>query len=118
MPEVDIDEEDVINHEHLKPGDHVVVQLKGQKNIFHYAARIDDPVSEDNDVGVTYLERKFHKYDQDELQRFIIPEKSKSYQVPLEDIVKKLPAPLIPGGTKRISRQITFQMSFVDYNLA
>ena len=101
----------------LKSGDYVIVQLKGQKNVFHYAARIDKPADDDEDVEITYLERKPAKYD-DEERRFVIPEPSKSYPVPQRDIVKKLPQPIVTGGTKRISRQITFPISLMDYNMA
>jgi len=106
-----------IKHDRLKIGDYVVVQLKGKKNVFHYVARVDDMVSEDLEISVTYLQTKNSKSDQ-ELQRFSLPEAATSYQVPMEDVIKKLSVPIITGGTKRVSRQITFPVSLSSFNLA
>ncbi len=77
----------------------VVVELKGKKNVFHYVARVDDTVSEDWEISVTYLQTKASKYDQ-ELFTFSLPDKATSYQVPVEDVIKILPVPITTGGTK------------------
>lgn len=113
------DEEDneTIKREHLKPDDYVIVILKGGKTSLHYIARIDKPSSEDLDVTVTYLEKTRSKPDDDGLERFFVPEGAKSYLLPLEDIVKKLPTPMISGGTKRVSRQIVFPIDLSHFKL-
>jgi hypothetical protein len=85
--------------------------------VFHYVARVDDTISEDFEISVTYLQTKTSKNDQ-ELQRFCLPEAAISYQVPMEDVIKKLPVPILTGSTKRVSRQITFPVSLLSYNLA
>ena len=118
--ENELDEDVNIRHEHLKQGDYVVVQFIGLKNkpTCHYIARIDNMVTDDLDIEVTYLQKMKVIIGDGGPERFVIPEPSQTYQVPLEDIIRKLPDPLISGGTKRIARQIVFPLSLLNYNLA
>ena len=116
------DEIDLITRENIKKGDFVIVQLHGLKNLYHYVARIDRRISEEDvDYEVTYLEKKLMKLDEIGQERFVIPfqdDKSDPYKVPLMDIIKILCHPTIIGATQR-SRQISFPtFSFSDYNLA
>ena len=85
--------------------------------MFHYVARVDDTVSKDWEISVTYLQTKASKYDQ-ELFTFSLPDKATSYQVPVEDVIKILPVPITTGGTKRGSSQIAFSISLSSFNLA
>lgn len=111
------DEEFSIQHDKLTPGDFIIVQLRGKINIYHYVARIESSMSDELEFDVTYLDKKEMKLDEGDALRFVIPEPPKNFSVPLEDIVRKLPSPLITGGTKRVSRQISFPCSFSEYNL-
>jgi len=45
-------------------------------------------------VDVTYFEKKPSKFDEEEPEKFVIPENSQCYPIPPEDIVKKLPCPI------------------------
>lgn len=74
-------------------------------------------MSDELEFDVTYLDKKEMKLDEGDALKFVIPEPPKNFSVPLEDIVRKLPSPLITGGTKRVSRQISFPCSFSEYNL-
>jgi len=118
---VEEDGDCAVRHDRLKQGDYVLVKLQGLKQTAHFVARIsDNSPSEDLEMEVTYLSRKPTRItlEDEDTVRFIIPENSKTYPVPMEDIIKKLPRPQITGGTKRVSRQITFPtFSFSGYNL-
>jgi len=117
---IDDSEDDVdahIRHENLRPGDYVIVKIKGVKNSHsHYIARIDKPVSDELEIDVTYLQKLRAKLGDDGPERFIDNVKE-IYAIPLEDVVKKLPPPLITGGTKRVSRQIVFPIDLSDFKL-
>jgi len=117
-PSTDSDQEISVRHDKLKPGNYVLVQLRGIKNTFHYVAKVESLISDDLEFDVTYLEKKPTKNDDVEQPKFIIPQSQQTYAVPVEDIIRKLPSPSITGGTKRISRQMTFNYSFSGYNLA
>jgi len=112
----DSDEDSPVTLEKLQQGDFVVVQLRGKVNVYHNIAQINGTVSDELDIPVTYLENQKSKADNNAQDRYIIPEHGKSCNIPLEDIIKKLPAPLITGGTKRVSRQILFKGISSEYN--
>ena len=77
----------------LKQGDYVLINLQGLKNTANCVPRISNNSSSDDlETGVTYLATKSTKriFDDEESVRCVFPDNSRSYPVPMEDIMKKL----------------------------
>lgn len=105
-------------NDNLKSGDYVVVKLNGLQNVFHYIAVIVDPTADDLTVNVNYLEKQKNRIADDKPLKFCLPESSKTFTVPIEDIVASLPKPMHTGGTKRVQGQLMFETPLAMYNLA
>jgi len=79
----------------------------------------DNSSSGDLETEVTYFATKstWRSFDDHkETVRFVIPEISRTYPVPIEDNNEET-AWSVNNGTKRVSTQITFPFSFSGYNL-
>jgi len=94
--------------------DFIVVQLKRLSNVFHSICQVTD---KQDDLEVRYLNYTASRRD-DVAPTFTFQAATSDRlcRVPISDVVKRLPAPMIFGGTKRVARKVMFAVPLNDYN--
>jgi len=110
------DSEDVSDNmvDRIKIDDFIVVQLKGLSNVFHSICQVTD---KQDDLEVRYLNYTASRCDDiAPTFTFQAAASDRLCRVPISDVVKKLPAPMTFGGTKRVARKVMFAVPLNDYN--
>ena len=93
-------------------GDYVVVLVSGKSRTLKYIARVDEFDGKDyKDIFLQKVNRKIISGDNNTAPTFIINEEDGASFSP-QDIVLKLPAPLVIGGSARKSNQLRFDYDF------
>jgi len=110
------DSEDVSDNmvDRINIDDFIVVQLKGLSNVFHSICQVTD---KQDDLEVRYLNYTASRRD-DKAPTFTFQAATSNRlcRVPISDVVKRLPAPMTFGGTKRVARKVMFAVPLNDYN--
>jgi len=122
IPFADSSEDDAIMDEVIKykrykdiegrpitEGSFVLTTLAGKKKISYFVAQVV------NNLGGDELEIKYYKRCGD-TSKFIL-EKEDLYVIDIDDIEKKLPAPITAGQSERQVCQISFAIDFNEYHL-
>lgn len=97
----------------IKPDDFVIVQLKGLTHVFHSMCQVSKKL--ENDLEVRYLNYQ-SKRSANCAPTFTFPVADKLCHVPMVDFVRRLPKPIILGGTKRVARKAMFEVPLNEYN--
>ena len=93
-------------------GDYVVVLVSGKSRTLKYIARVDEFDGEDYEgIFLKKVNRKIIPGNNNTVPTFIINEADGASFAP-QDIVLKLPAPLIIGGSARKSSQLRLDYDF------
>ena len=99
-------------------GDYVVVSVSGKSRTLKYIARVDE--FDGKDYEGIFLQKVNHKIipeDNNTAPTFIINKADGASFAP-QDIVLKLPAPLVIGCSARKSSQLRFDYDFSKLDLA
>ena len=99
-------------------GDYVVVLVSRKSRTLKYIARVDEFDGKDYEgIFLQKVNRKIIPGDNNTAPTFIINEGDDASFAP-QDIVLKLPAPLIIGGSSKKSSQLRFDYDFSKLDLA
>ena len=99
-------------------GNYVVVLVSGKSRTLKYIARVDEFDGEDyKGIFLQKVNCKIIPGDNSTAPTFIINEAAGASFAP-QDIVLKLPAPLVIGGSARKSSQLQFDYDFSKLDLA
>lgn len=100
-----------LNTDELKPDDYILVQFHEKKSVKHYVAKIIEMQDKHEVFVVEYLKKCLDS------NKFKIEKDAELFEVNVEDITLKLPAPTIVGGTERREKQLIFPASFAGYHV-
>lgn len=95
----------------IEEGDYLLTQFKAKKSTRYYIGKVESVDVTDNTIDAMFLKRKPTK--DKNLFLFSFPENLDAAEVPISDVIYKLPPPL-SGGTKRTGDILSFQSSFLD----
>lgn len=90
---------------------YVLVQFQGKKSVKYYVAKVIEMQDKHVVFVVEYLKKCLDS------NKFKIEKDAELFEVSVEDIMLKLPAPTIVGETERREKQLTFPVSFAGYHL-
>lgn len=93
----------------LKENDFLLIKLAGKKTFFYYIARVMQVHGKE--CKVQYLRRK------ENTKLFYYPEVAEIYDANFENIVRKLPNPIMIGGTSKAPHYHKFDFDFKDYTV-
>ena len=98
--------------EELKEGDYVLVKFdwKKKKNTQYYIGQVESIDIENSTIDALFLKRKPSKHGQ---ILFYFQEKVDASEVPLTDVLYKLPNPS-SGGTKHTGNIFTFKTGVIE----
>ncbi|KAB0792960.1 hypothetical protein PPYR_12580 [Photinus pyralis] len=88
--------------------DFVIVKYPLKKTIKYYVGQVEK--IESDEFFVNFLKKTSRN-------KFLFPEKRDEDSVSQEDMVIKLPNPLMSGGTERVAKQYCFDFDFSPYNM-
>lgn len=102
-------EDEELEYEDILKGDFLLIKILGKKRVKHYVAEVLNCYSK-SEFQVLY----YKKYGDG--KKFSKSEKE-IYDISVEDIIRKLPAPKCEGGSERQILLISFKLDFASYNL-
>ena len=106
-------DEEEFNAEFTK-GDFVVVKVSGKSRVVNYIARIDG--MEGKEYEGVFLKKVSGRVGSEE-DRVFIPNEEDSASFQKEEIISKLPAPKIVGGSKRRANRLKFCCNLEKWDL-
>ena len=112
-PEDNDNDNEEIEHPKLKQideGDYLLVKFPLKKAVKYYVGKVESTSIDDNTVDCLFLKRKPTKEGQ---FLFSFPDKLDASEVPAEDIVCRLAAPM-SGGTARTGDFFSFNSPFIN----
>ena len=98
------------DYEAIKENDFLLVKFSSKKQQIHFVGQ----VLKKNAFECTCT---FLKRDGISVKKFIFPQNEDVWEVPVCDIVCKLPQPVASGGMKRTARILTFPVNFNNFKM-
>ena len=111
--ELDDESDDTVDEMDVMEGDFVVVKVAGKSRIVHYIARVD--VVEGKEYEGVFLQKVSGRVDSEETS--FVPNPADEACFPAEDIVRKLPQPVIAGGSRRRSGHLVFKCNLDKWHV-